>query len=56
MLWHAIDRANDQTMRYVARELGWARKGDGGKDGADPGEVGWGQLPPPHGPTDPAGS
>ena len=41
MIWHAIDRANDATMRYVARELGWARKGDGGKDGADPGQVGW---------------
>lgn len=40
-IWHAIDRANDATMRYVARELGWARKGKGGEDGADPGAVGW---------------
>ena len=28
-------------MRYVAQELGWARKGAGGEDGADPGAVGW---------------
>ena len=41
MVWHAIDRANDATMRYVARELGWARKGKGGEDGAEPGEVAW---------------
>jgi hypothetical protein len=40
-IWHAIDRAGDATMRYVARELGWARKGRGGDDGADPGAVGW---------------
>jgi hypothetical protein len=41
MIWHAIDRANDATMRFVAREVGWARKGKAGEDGADPGEVGW---------------
>ncbi|USQ74186.1 relaxase domain-containing protein (plasmid) [Roseomonas mucosa] len=40
-IWHAIDRANDATMRYVAAELGWARKGQGGALGADPGAVGW---------------
>ncbi|BFL66265.1 MobF family relaxase [Roseomonas mucosa] len=40
-IWHAIDRANDATMRYVARELGWARKGAGGEEGADPGAVAW---------------
>jgi energy-coupling factor transporter ATP-binding protein EcfA2 len=40
-IWHAIDRAGDATMRYVARELGWARKGSGGEEGADPGAVGW---------------
>ena len=40
-IWHAIDRANDAAMRYIARELGWARKGAGGEDGADPGAVGW---------------
>jgi hypothetical protein len=39
--WNAVDRANDRAMRYVAHELGWARKGAGGKDGADPGAVGW---------------
>src|SRR6185312_4751110 len=38
---NAIDRASDRAMRYVAQELGWARKGAGGKDGADPGAVGW---------------
>ena len=41
LIWHAIDRANDATMRYVARELGWARKGKGGEDGAEPGDVAW---------------
>jgi hypothetical protein len=40
-IWTAVDRANDATMRYVARELGWARRGRGGKDGADPGAVAW---------------
>jgi hypothetical protein len=38
---NAVDRANDRAMRFVAHELGWARKGAGGKDGADPGAVGW---------------
>ncbi len=41
MIWNAIDRANDRAMRYVAQEVGWARKGAGGEDGADPGAVGW---------------
>ncbi len=40
-IWAAINGASDDTMRYVAREVGCARKGAGGKDGADPGEVGW---------------
>ena len=40
-IWNGIDRANDAAMRYVARVLGWARKGQGGEDGADPGAVGW---------------
>ncbi len=40
-IWNAIDRANDAAMRYVAEVLGWARKGAGGDDGADPGAVGW---------------
>src|SRR4051812_8660885 len=39
--WNAVDRAADRAMRYVAQELGWARKGAGGEDGADPGAVGW---------------
>jgi len=37
----AVWRANDDAMRYVAGEIGWARRGRGGKDGAEPGEVGW---------------
>ena len=41
LIWNAIDRANDATMRYVAREIGWARRGAGGEEGADPGAVGW---------------
>jgi ATP-dependent exoDNAse (exonuclease V) alpha subunit len=40
-IWNAVDRANDRSMRFVAQELGWARKGAGGEDGADPGAVGW---------------
>jgi hypothetical protein len=40
-IWNGIDRANDAAMRYVAKVLGWARKGQGGEDGADPGAVGW---------------
>jgi hypothetical protein len=41
MIRHAIDWANDATMRYVARELGWARKGKAGEDGAELGGVAW---------------
>jgi hypothetical protein len=40
-IWNAIDRSSDGAMRYVAQVLGWARKGAGGEDGADPGAVGW---------------
>lgn len=38
---HAVDRANDSVMRYIADELGIARRGKGGELGADAGEVGW---------------
>ncbi len=41
LIWNAVDRASDRAMRYVAQEVGWARKGAGGEDGADPGAVGW---------------
>ena len=41
MLWHIIDRAADATFRYVGQEVGWARKGKGGEDGAEPGDVAW---------------
>ena len=37
----AVWRANDDAMRYVAGEIGWARRGDGGQHGKEPGEVGW---------------
>jgi hypothetical protein len=40
-IWNAIDRSSDGAMRHVAQVLGWARKGAGGEDGADPGAVGW---------------
>ncbi len=40
-LIQAVWRANDDAMRYVAGEIGWARRGDGGQHGAEPGEVGW---------------
>ncbi|WP_291366544.1 MobF family relaxase [Acetobacter sp. UBA5411] len=39
--WHAMQKANDDTMRYVARELGHARRGHGGEAGADAGDVAW---------------
>jgi hypothetical protein len=29
-IWHAIQTANDATMRYVVREVGWTRSGKGG--------------------------
>ena len=38
---NAILAANDAAMRYAATDLGFARKGHAGEDGADPGEVGW---------------
>lgn len=41
LLWNAVDRATDRAMRYAAHEMGWARKGRGGADGADAGAVGW---------------
>ena len=41
LICNAIDRAADRAMRYVAQEVGWARRGKGGEDGADPGAVGW---------------
>ena len=36
-----MDRANDATMRLIARDLGWARRGNGGQEGAERGAVGW---------------
>ncbi|MBN8899833.1 MAG: relaxase domain-containing protein, partial [Rhodospirillales bacterium] len=41
LIWNGVDRAVDRAMRYLAQEVGWARKGAGGEDGADPGAVGW---------------
>ncbi|WP_264784664.1 relaxase domain-containing protein, partial [Gluconobacter cerinus] len=40
-IWNAVQRANDATMQYVARELGFARRGHGGEDGEEAGEVAW---------------
>lgn len=40
-IWHAIQQANDEAMRYVAHEIGVARRGHGGKNGVQAGEVGW---------------
>jgi len=37
----AIWRANEAAMRYIAQEIGYARRGNGGQDGAEPGDVGW---------------
>ena len=34
-------RAVADTMTYVETQLGFARKGQGGKDGVEPGELGW---------------
>jgi hypothetical protein len=41
MIRNGIDRAADRAMRLLASEVGWARKGHGGEDGAEPGAVGW---------------
>lgn len=41
LLWTAVMRANDAAMRAIAGDLGWARKGKDGEDGAEPGAVGW---------------
>lgn len=40
-IWSCIDLANDSAMRRVAAVLGWARKGQGGRDGSDPGAAAW---------------
>jgi hypothetical protein len=40
-IWNAVDRANDRAMRYVAQVLGHARRGHGGREGTEPGAVGW---------------
>ena len=40
-LIRAHEGAVDDAMDYVAREIGWARRGKGGCLGAEPGEVGW---------------
>ncbi|WP_294542205.1 MobF family relaxase [uncultured Rhodoblastus sp.] len=37
----AIHRANDETLRYAAHDLGAARKGKGGLKGVDSGDIGW---------------
>jgi hypothetical protein len=38
---HALFLANDDALRYAAEDLAWARKGHAGKDGRDPGKMGW---------------
>ncbi len=40
-LIQAVWRANDDAMRFVAGEIGWARRGDGGQHGSESGDVGW---------------
>ena len=40
-IYQAHRDAAQDAMRYVERHIAWARKGDGGKGGADPGHVGW---------------
>ena len=35
------DEERAALLQYVAQEIGWARRGDGGKDGSEPGEVAW---------------
>ena len=37
----AVRHANDVAMAFIAGELGWARRGKGGRDTAHRGEVGW---------------
>lgn len=37
----AVADANDDVMRYIAHEIGFARRGKNGQEGADPGETTW---------------
>jgi hypothetical protein len=41
MIRNAIHAANDDALRYAARDLGYARKGHAGEKGAEAGEIGW---------------
>jgi hypothetical protein len=41
MIRNAIHAANDDALRYAARDLGFARKGHAGEKGAEAGEIGW---------------
>ncbi|UEM08137.1 relaxase domain-containing protein (plasmid) [Skermanella rosea] len=41
MIAQAHRDAVDSAMRYIETEIGRARKGDGGKHGAEPGHIGW---------------
>jgi hypothetical protein len=41
LIWQSLSRASDRAMRYLAQEIGWARSGHQGSDGAEPGAVGW---------------
>ena len=40
-IYIAHREAAEETMLYIAERIGQARKGDGGKDGTDPGHIGW---------------
>ena len=41
LIWHIIQRANDQAMHFIADEIGQARRGKGGLGDLQKGEVAW---------------
>lgn len=41
LIWHIIQRANDQAMHFIADEIGQARRGKGGLGELQKGEVAW---------------
>ncbi|MFC0387841.1 MobF family relaxase [Muricoccus vinaceus] len=40
-IWSCIDEANDSAMLRLVAELGWARRGQGGRGGAVSGSTAW---------------
>ncbi|QEO18767.1 MobF family relaxase [Acetobacter vaccinii] len=41
LIWHAIQQANDRALALIGREIGVARRGQGGQGEHEAGEVAW---------------